>query len=98
MSYFYENGKRFRVDRDGDTVYVDDYDIEAENEKRKNEKLCPFMPSSTTIHNDRKNYMVPQHGFNKLINYDVEKVSFSPCIKERCAAYNSVTGGCKRLE
>ena len=97
MSYFRRGGKIYTTDRDGDVVCCGEYDIEAEAE-RKNAKLCPFMPETTVYHNDRKNYMVPEHGINKLMNYDVHQTVLKPCIKEKCLAYNPDTGGCKRLE
>ena len=62
------------------------------------EKECPFKPVTTVYHNDRKNYMVPQHGFNKFMDYDVHRTSFMQCIGEKCAAYDVLTGSCKRLE
>ena len=96
MSYFFEDGKVYATDRDGDVVFRGTYDIEAEAE-RKNAKSCPFMSETTVYHNDRKNYMVPEHGINKLMNYDVHDTHLKPCLKEKCVAYIPETGGCKRL-
>lgn len=62
------------------------------------EKECPFRPITTVFHNDRKNYMIPQMGVNKIIDYDVNQTSFMQCRGEKCAAYDVVTGCCKRLE
>ena len=97
MSYIYDNGKMYATDRDGDLVYRGEYDIEAKAE-RENAKSCPFMSETTVYHNDRKNYMVPEHGINKMLNYDVHQTVLKTCIKEKCLAYNPDTGGCKRLE
>lgn len=97
MSYIYEGGKMYTEDREGDLVCRGEYDIEAKAE-RENEKLCPFMSETTVYHNDRKNYMVPPHGINKRLNYDVHQTVLKPCVKEKCVAYDPVTGECKRLK
>ena len=56
---------------------------------------CPYRTETIVFHSDRKNYMLPSHGVNKLINYDVSKVVFKPCIRAECAMYDLATGTCR---
>lgn len=57
-------------------------------------KLCPYRTETIIYHNDRKNYMIPSYGFNKLINYDVSEVFFKPCIEEECMFFDSEWRSC----
>ena len=57
-------------------------------------KVCPYRTETIVFHSDRKNYMLPSHGVNKLINYDVSKVVFKPCLGEECMFFDVILKNC----
>ena len=38
--------------------------------------------------------MVPSHGINKMINYDVTNVIFKPCLEEKCMFFDYKLRSC----
>lgn len=57
-------------------------------------KLCPYRTETIIYHNDKKNYMIPNHGFNKIMSYDVSEVSFKPCLEEKCMFFDHILQSC----
>lgn len=60
----------------------------------RSNKVCPYRTQTIIYHNDRKNYMVPSHGINKMINYDVTNVIFKPCLEEKCMFFDYKLRSC----
>lgn len=82
--------------KSGDTSRLRDVKLLKEDIENRPERLCPFMKEQILIHNDKKNYMMPEHGINKRMDYDLYKDGFSPCIRKKCMMYDEATGTCKR--
>lgn len=60
----------------------------------KIKKVCPYRQETVIYHSNKKNYLVPDSGINKILNYDVTNVFFKPCLQEECMLFDSDTGRC----
>lgn len=60
--------------------------------------MCPYRTETVIYHNDRKNYLIPNHGINKLIDYDVTDVTFKPCLQEECMFFDKIMKTCNLCE
>ena len=56
--------------------------------------MCPYRHETVVYHNDKTNYLIPCYGINKMLDYDVTKVIFKPCLEEECMLFDSDTGRC----
>lgn len=59
-----------------------------------NNKVCPYRTKTIIYHNNRKNYMIPNIGINKLIDYDVADVTFKSCLEEECMFFDKEMQSC----
>lgn len=59
-----------------------------------NTKVCPYRTETVIYHNDRKNRIIPNYGINKLIDYDVEDVTFKPCLQDECMFFDRIMKSC----